>query len=470
MIFSSTIFLFGFLPIVLIIDRLLLRGWSNIWLLLTSLLFFLWSQPKYFWIILLSIVVNYFAGIVLKLVHRLWIKKIVLIVAVVINLSMLFFFKYYNFFIQTLNSIFSTDIVMEKIVLPIGISFFTFQGLSYTIDVYRGDVEANINPLEVGLYVTLFPQLVAGPIVRYVDIKKEIKGRIRAFSNYYEGLQRFIVGLGKKSILADSMALIVDSIWSQGVANNTIAVAWLGSIAYTLQIFFDFSGYSDMAIGLGRMLGFHFKENFDHPYHEISISGFWRKWHISLSTWFRDYVYIPLGGNRKHIYINLVCVFLLTGLWHGAAWNYIIWGGYNAIFILLERFFAMSFKMRKHAKLKKIISHLYMLFVVNIGWILFRANSVDNAIIYIINMFGFATEGIPRFSLYWYLDRWNICIFVISFFICVGAHELIYERIIQVIDEWKISLIKNIGLIAIFLFSILRIVSGTYNPFIYFQF
>lgn len=470
MIFSSTIFVFGFLPIVLIINRLLPRRGSNIWLFLVSLLFFSWSQPKYFWIILFSILVNYLVGILLKLVYGSWFKKIVLIIAIIINLSMLFFFKYFNFFIQTLNSIFYTDIAINQIVLPIGISFFTFQGLSYAIDVYRGDVKSNNNLLEVGLYIILFPQLVAGPIVRYIDIKKEIKERTITFSNYYVGLNRFIVGLGKKVLLADSLAVIVDSIWSQGAANNTVAVAWLGSIAYTLQIFFDFSGYSDMAIGIGRMLGFHFKENFDHPYHEISISGFWRKWHMSLSTWFRDYLYIPLGGNRKHVYINLLCVFLLTGLWHGAAWNFILWGGYNAIFILLERFFAKSFQSRKYAKPKKIVGHLYMLFVINIGWVLFRANSIGNAVTYIMNMFGFISEGVPRFSLYWYLDRWNICIFVISLFAYIGVHEIVYKKIKFVVDEWKIYLIKNIGMIVIFLISILRIISGTYNPFIYFQF
>lgn len=296
MVFSSTIFLFLFLPITLAVYYLLKENYRNCWLLIVSLIFFAWSQPHYLWIILTNIIVNYCAALLMQ--HK-KIKKIALLLCLCVNLGLLIYFKYFDFLLDSINNIFNKSFDPLGIVLPIGISFFTFQGMSYAIDVYRNQVPVQKNPLKVALYILLFPQLIAGPIVRYVDIVEEIDRRTVDINDFSYGIERFIIGLTKKSIFSNTMAVVVDSIWAKGAGNNTCAVAWLGSIAYTLQIYYDFSGYSDMAIGLGRMFGFHFNENFDLPYISKSISEFWRRWHISLSTWFRDYVYIPLGGGAQ---------------------------------------------------------------------------------------------------------------------------------------------------------------------------
>lgn len=299
---------------------------------------------------------------------------------------MLIYFKYFNFLLDTANNIFDLSFSLKTIILPIGISFFTFQGMSYVIDVYRGQVPIQKNPLKVALYIVLFPQLIAGPIVRYTDVVTEIDNRDITASDFAYGIERFIIGLSKKTIIANSMAVVTDTIWNRGAGNNQVIVAWLGSMAYTLQIYYDFSGYSDMAIGLGRMFGFHFNENFDLPYISKNISEFWRRWHISLSTWFRDYVYIPLGGNRKRVYRNLAIVFLLTGIWHGASWTFIVWGMWNGLFILIERFtknlYSKNNKSHRNTLLGNILSNIYTLFVINLGWVFFRANTISDAIIY----------------------------------------------------------------------------------------
>ena len=399
MVFSSTVFIFLFLPVTLLGYWIIRDDFKNYWLLLVSLVFFAWAQPRYLWIILVNILINYFFAVLLEKTKR---KKIVLAVAVILNLGLLFWFKYFDFTIDTFNRVFSRQRKLLNIVLPIGISFFTFQGMSYVIDVYRKDVAAQKNPFKVALYITLFPQLIAGPIVRYTDIAEEIESRKVTIEDYAYGIERFIIGLGKKAIIANTMAACVDSIWNNGAGNIECLTAWAGSIAYTLQIYFDFSGYSDMAIGLGRMFGFHFCENFNLPYVSKSITEFWRRWHISLSSWFRDYVYIPLGGNRRFVYRNLIIVFFLTGMWHGAAWNFIAWGGYNAIFLLIERV------IRKKRGKKDTTSHvlavvktIFTVFVVNIGLVLFRAPSIGNAYKYIGNMFGFITPNRMARYLLW---------------------------------------------------------------------
>lgn len=380
---------------------------------------------------------------------------------------MLYYFKYFNFTIETINKIFNLNITLKEIILPIGISFFTFQGLSYVVDVYQEKVPPQKNILKVALYIALFPQLVAGPIVRYTDIEKEINHREVRLEDFCKGIEIFIIGMFKKVILANTLGLIADSIWDAGVIQNTIAIAWLGIISYTLQIFFDFSGYSDMAIGLGRMFGFHFNKNFDFPYISSSISEFWRRWHISLSSWFRDYVYIPLGGNRKRVYLNLAIIFLLTGIWHGAAWNFIFWGIWHGIFILIERFFK-----RKDINLHvpKFLAHIYTLFVVMIGWVFFKSEGVKYGFKYILSMFGLYSPIKPGFDLLWYLNAWNIFILVIAILMSTPLPGKIARKITQNWNENVVSITKNMGLLILFFFTITRMVSNTYNPFIYFQF
>jgi len=442
---------------------------KNYWLLFVSLLFFAWSQPQYWWIILISVAINYVSAMLIY-VRK---SKVILVVAVILNLLLLFYFKYFNFFIDTIDLVFSTNIVIDQIILPVGISFFTFQGMSYVIDVYRGTVGVQKNPVKVALYIMLFPQLVAGPIVRYADIESEISSRKVTVSDFEEGVTRFIIGLGKKAIIANSMAEIVDPIWKAGVDNNTIAIAWAGSIAYSLQIFYDFSGYSDMAIGIGRMLGFHFNENFNFPYISTSITEFWRRWHISLSTWFRDYVYIPLGGNRKNLYRNLIIVFLLTGLWHGASWTFILWGAWNAAFIVGERLLRSRTDQKKGSSVifyKSVASHIYALFVINIGWVLFRADNVGTALRYIGTMFGVGLGKMPGFTLGWYINNWNIFITIVAILLATSLPTKVRDIIKAHMPENLYLICRNVLTYCVLLLGAMRIFSSTYNPFIYFQF
>lgn len=387
MVFSSTLFLFLFLPVTLAGYFLLHKQGKNSWLLLVSLIFFAWSQPDYLWIILLNVLVNYSGALLIdRSASR---RKEFLAVTIALNLGVLFYFKYMDFAIGTVNTLTGLDLPLQNIILPIGISFFTFQGMSYTIDVYRKQVPVQRSIFKLALYIMLFPQLIAGPIVRYSDIAAEIDSRTTSLDDFAAGIERFILGLGKKAVIANTMAQTADAIWANGPSSNTWYIAWLGSFAYMLQIYYDFSGYSDMAIGLGRMFGFHFNENFNLPYISRSITEFWRRWHISLSSWFRDYVYIPLGGNRKWVYRNLCIVFLLTGIWHGASIQFVIWGAWNGAFMLLERI------LRKRAVLNRIpsgwrrfLGSIYALLVVNLGWVLFRAPRTSYAIAYLAAMFG----------------------------------------------------------------------------------
>ncbi len=460
MVFSSNVFLFLFFPVAFIGYYLLHVKYRNIWLLLLSLIFFAWNQPRYLWIIISSIFINYTAAL---LYNRLR-SRLVFILGILTNLAFLFYFKYFDFSISTVNNLFSSDFQSRDIALPIGISFFTFQGMSYLIDVKRNTVPVQKNPLKVALYIALFPQLIAGPIVRYSEIVSEIDNRNTTDSDLMEGFSRFIIGLSKKVIIANSMAIVVDNIWDAGIENNTIAIAWLGSICYSLQIFYDFSGYSDMAIGLGRIFGFHFGQNFNRPYISKNITEFWRRWHISLSTWFRDYVYIPLGGNRKHVYLNLFTVFLLTGLWHGSSWNFVLWGLWNAIFILIERYMQKNeIKLLNIPERIKIpLKHIYLLFIVNLGWVFFRADSIYYGLKYIGTMFGIGLSHSPGFSIGWYINRWVLFVMLISCLDICG----IFSKLFDVLPDF----IKKISLYALLVLSIMRVISGTYNPFIYFQF
>lgn len=471
MVFSSSMFIFGFLPIVLFIHSILKNKWRNIWLLLTSFLFFMWAQPNYLWIICMSILINYLGGLLIGKFNIKVFRSILLGGTIGFNLLLLFYYKYFNFFCESVNKAFHVSLPLKEIVLPIGISFFTFQGMSYVIDVYRKSVKVQKNPLKVALYIALFPQLVAGPIVRYDEVEKDIEGRVITIEDFYYGIKRFILGLGKKAVLANSLAVVVDGIWNQGVDQNTVAIAWLGAIGYSLQIYFDFSGYSDMAIGLGRMMGFHFCENFRFPYISCSITEFWRRWHISLSSWFKDYVYIPLGGNRKHVYINLAIVFLLTGIWHGAAWNFVLWGVWHGGFILVERYLKnKNISLYVPRKIRRVILHVYTLFVVTIGWILFRADNISNAWKYIKTMFGLGLGKTPGFSVGWYLNKWVLVVLVVSIISVAPIFTNIYNKVKEKVSGNVIIILESICLWILFGISIIRIVSGTYNPFIYFRF
>lgn len=377
MLFSSMIFLWLFLPLVFCSYYLIDKRFKNILLLISSIIFYAWGGVSYSLIMLSSIIINYiFALLIDKAIedNDLKNKKIYLALCIIINLSILGYFKYTNFIISIINSLSQNKIIeLTNIILPIGISFYTFQALSYVIDVYRGHNKAQKNIFNLALYISFFPQLIAGPIVKYHDIENQILNRNESLENIFYGIKRFIYGLSKKVILANMFALSCDEILKQPADELGTALVWCASVLYTLQIYYDFSGYSDMAIGLGKMFGFNFLENFNYPYISKSIKEFWRRWHISLSTWFKEYLYIPLGGNRKRklfTYINLLIVFFATGLWHGASYNFILWGLFHGFFLVIERIFLG--KLLEKNKLK-FINHIYVIFVFVIGWVLFRA-------------------------------------------------------------------------------------------------
>lgn len=469
MVFSSNLFIFFFLPLTIWGYFFLGKRFQNIFLLLMSTIFFAWSQPNYLWLIWLNIFTNYLCALFIAKFSNAVMRRLFLLSALIVNLGLLVYFKYFNFLIDSANNLFHMELTPKNIILPIGISFFTFQGLSYVIDVYRKNVAVQKNLFKVALYILFFPQLIAGPIVKYSDVELQINHREISIDDFSVGLKRFIIGLGKKAILANTLAVMVDNIWNYGVAHYTVAIAWLGCVGYTLQIYFDFAGYSDMAIGLGRIFGFHFNENFNLPYISKSITEFWRRWHISLSTWFREYVYIPLGGNRKHVYLNLAIVFLLTGIWHGAAWNYILWGIWHGIFILAERYV----KKNNICIIKKgttILSRIYTLSVVGIGWVLFRADNLDSAITYLKAMFGISLSTTPGFDVFWYLNKWNVTILIIAIILSTELPGKLAIRIRNTISENTYFIVEKIFLLLLFAFSLIRIVAGTYNPFIYFQF
>ena len=465
MVFSSFTFLFIFLPLVLLTYFLAKkRQLRNIVLLVFSLIFYAWGEPVYVILMLLSIIVNYL--IALKIERRKRGKKKWMIIDVIFNLGVIGFFKYGNFMIQNINSIFHSNIGEMDLALPIGISFYTFQVLSYVIDVYRKTVPAQKSIVNLGMYVTLFPQLIAGPIVRYETVAEEIENRKENFTEVVEGLKRFFIGLGKKVLIANQMALIADTIYSGDLANTGTVSLWLAAISYTLQIYFDFSGYSDMAIGLGRMFGFHFLENFNYPYIAKSITDFWRRWHISLSTWFRDYVYIPLGGNRvsKFKWLrNILVVWLLTGLWHGASWNFILWGVYYGVILIIEKVFLG----RIIEKLPKVLQHIYALFFIIIGWVIFRVEDFSQMGIVLQKMFTWQASSI--------IDNivLNFDVFSSLPYILIGiiGSMPLWTKVREKRKQTNSYLIvSNLWSFGIFMLSICFLLVATYNPFIYFRF
>ncbi|MBR1907827.1 MBOAT family protein [bacterium] len=469
MLFSSMTFIYLFLPILCLIHFLTKKEFHNFILLIASIIFYAWGEPKYLAIMLLTITINYFGALSVEKFQNF--KKPFLILTILINLSFLFYFKYFNFILDNFNKLFSANINIIDIIMPIGISFYTFQALSYVIDVYRGEVKAQRDFYKLALYICLFPQLIAGPIIKYHDIAAQIDSREVNFEKVNLGVKRFIIGLSKKMLIANTMGAIADKIFTQDPHTFTHSIAWLGSAAYTFQIYFDFSGYSDMAIGLGLIFGFRFMENFNYPYISKSMTEFWRRWHISLSTWFKQYVYISLGGNRQgkiKTLRNLGIVFLLTGIWHGAAWNFIAWGVWNGFFIIFEKILNVKeFEQKHHSKWIYFLQHIYCILIFVIGWVIFRADSMNYAWDYLMNMLGVLkinTEQIA-YNMQYYVDTIEIITFIFAILCCTPIFKNIAEN-----KNPFVKIAVNILLLMIFFLSTASIASDTYNPFIYFRF
>ena len=462
MLFSSSIFLFFFLPLLLAVYFLITskyRETRNNVLLLASLGFYAWGEPVFVFVMILSILVNYICGFI-AVKH----KRIGVALATVIGLGLLIYYKYTILLVSSANSLFGFNLPVPEIVLPIGISFFTFQGLSYVIDVARGDAPVQKNPLHVALYVALFPQLIAGPIVRYQTVADEISNRHENITEAAEGARRFMLGLAKKMLISNAMGQIADDVFALTSSQLTWDIAWIGAFAYTMQIYFDFSGYSDMAIGLGKIFGFHFLENFNYPYISQSITEFWRRWHISLSTWFRDYVYIPLGGNRcskPRWLFNILAVWTLTGIWHGAAWNFMLWGFYFGIILIIEKVLLNKVLER----LPSAIRWIYSFLLIMIGWVIFRSESLAQIVWYIKAMFT-PSDGINRLT-YYVLNQYGVeliaaCICSIPVVKWLRKKEQQYGGLLTTGE--------NIWAMAMFGLSIVWLISSSFNPFIYFRF
>ena len=464
MVFSSMVFLWLFLPITFLIN-LFLRDIpiSNFFLVLASLFFYAWGEPIMVLLMLVSILVNYLLGIGIGKLPKY--RKIFLILGVVYNIGILVYYKYTPFIIKSVNDVAGrTLFTVPNIIMPIGISFFTFQALSYVIDVYRGDTKAQPSPMSTALYISFFPQLIAGPIVKYREINEQIESRKITFDKFSSGFRRFIYGLGKKVLISNVLGLCADNIYNMEPQVMDCGMAWAAALCYTFQIYYDFSGYSDMAIGLGAMFGFDIPENFKYPYLSKSIGEFWRRWHISLGTWFREYLYIPLGGNRKgkgRTYFNLIIVFFLTGVWHGAGFNFIFWGMYHGLFSVLERL-----GLKKILDKCKPLGLIYCFLVVNFGWVFFRISSLKK---------GF--EIIGRMLMPWKTAAaMNFRRYVDNRTLIMGVCAVLGAGIIQTVipdkikNKWRGSILEAIYCCVLMVLSIASIATDTYNPFIYFQF
>ena len=480
MVFSSTVFLFLFLPVVIAVyynPIVKNRGFRNIVLLLASLFFYGWGEPVFVFLMILSIIVNWAFGLMVDgmrkkgSVHGM---KLGMILSVVYNLGLMFIFKYLTFVTKNISYLIHNDSIVVNIALPIGISFYTFQTMSYTIDVYRGEVAAQKNILTFATYVTLFPQLIAGPIVQYKTVEKELMHRKVTLEDFSEGAFRFSVGLAKKVLLANQIGSLWNSI-SQ-LNHMSVATAWLGAIAYSFQIYFDFSGYSDMAIGLGRMFGFYFLENFNFPYMSKTITEFWRRWHISLSSWFREYVYIPLGGNRKGLarqLFNIMVVWMLTGLWHGANWNFVLWGVYYGVLLMIEKLFLLKWL----DKLPNWIGHIYSMFLVIIGWTIFAQTDIHQLGGYLKTMFGIGHVAVADSDFLYFLGS-NAVLLVALIAASIdyrvwmrrlklGKDATVYDTI-ATSKGWTIA--KPVLMVVFLLVSFAFLVGDSYNPFLYFRF
>lgn len=455
MVFSSVFFLLCFLPLVLTVYYLIDKKFKNAVLLIFSLVFYAWGEPVYIWLMLFSIVFNYLCGLFVRD------RKSVLLISVIGNLATLIFFKYIDFLIGTVNSIFSLQIPLFKLALPIGISFYTFQAMSYVIDVYRKKASPQKNIISFGTYISLFPQLIAGPIVRYTTIDEQLSERKLTGEGIFKGIVLFIAGLGKKVLIANNIGLLWEAMHSAD--RIPVVSAWLGIIAFALQIYFDFSGYSDMAVGLGKMFGFDFERNFNYPYISTSVTDFWRRWHISLSTWFKEYVYIPLGGNRVSPVrkrVNLLIVWALTGLWHGASFNFLLWGLYYAVLLILEK----DWYGKYIEKCSKGIKIAYSLLVVLIGWVFFACESMPDAFRYLGNMFGIGAEGFFNSATMYALSS-NFSMLLLGITAMLPIGKKLFRPYIE-----KNPAVAIIPCVIVFILSIIYLADASYNPFLYFRF
>ncbi len=467
MVFSSPTFIFLFLPLVFIINLCCRKSikWSNALLLLASLLFYAWGEPVYVLLMLLTTFVNYLAA--LLMVRFPAKRKLFVTLSVVWSLGILIFFKYTDFLIESVNGLLGLSVKTVGIALPIGISFFTFQAMSYVLDVYRGNADCEKSFFRVMLYISLFPQLIAGPIVKYHDVAKELVLRTVTPEKTASGLRRFCFGLGKKVLLSNALAVTADAVYALSPDVLSAPAAWLGAVAYLFQIYFDFSGYSDMAIGLGRAFGFTFRENFNYPYVSVSMQDFWRRWHISLSTWFREYVYIPLGGNRKgrlRTGINKLTVFLLTGLWHGASWNFAIWGLYHGGFLMLE-----SYGILKPNKWPKALRRVYAVLAALVGFVFFRAETLQKAVLVLREMLlGWRMTPAALAELSLLVSPLAVFALLLSFFACTPVMHNIGEKLAAKCPKAERCI--YLAALVLFLLSILSLSTAAYNPFIYFRF
>jgi len=481
LVFSTPIFLFGFLPIVLLLYYLCPGKFKNLCLLIASLLFYAWGETFYVVIMLVSIAANYLIG---RGIHSAQIKhlcqrriKTILFIGLVINIGILSIFKYANFLVENLNVVLANfnvaPIDLDPIHLPLGISFFTFQAISYLVDIYRGQTKPQKRITDLALYISMFPQLIAGPIVRYQTVANQIAQRNHSVKLFAEGVTRFIYGLAKKVLIANTLGEVADHIFSLPTEELSLPLAWVGVLAYSFQIYFDFSGYSDMAIGLGKMFGFRFLENFNYPYVSQSLREFWRRWHISLSTWFRDYVYISLGGNRVGItrtYLNLSLVFFLTGVWHGASWNFIIWGMLHGLFLALEHAGFSNILARLWAPIR----HIYVLLLVMIGWVFFRAETLADATSYLSTMFNIKQLGFAVLEQFQTNEIIAASIFALMLscpvFPWLKKRYANTESATGLQTNTLHALLTTLPLMLLFYLCILKIAASTYDPFIYFRF
>ena len=460
MIFSSLLFLFRFIPVFFIIYYLAPFKLKNTVLLIGSIIFYAWGEPKFLILIVISILVNYACGLLIDFIRKKskhsGLCTLVLVVAVLYDLGALFVFKYTNFFIENINRIAGTDIKAVELVLPLGISFYTFQIMSYVIDLYKGKIAVEKSPVILGTYLSMFPQLIAGPIVVYSDVSEKLHERRITLKDVEEGISVFILGLGSKVIIANNVGMLWDDITAIGYENISAGTAWLGVLAFSLQIYFDFNGYSLMAIGLGKMLGFEFPRNFNFPYISRSLTEFWRRWHITLSTWFREYVYIPLGGNRKgriRTYVNLFAVWFLTGFWHGAGWNFIFWGLFFFIMLSIEKTGLKKF-LDKHV----LVSHIYSVVLIGLSWMIFAITDINALGVFFTKLIAFGSD-LPAV----YFVRNYLVVLILGCVLSTPAFKRIYEK-------YKKGPAGTVALITILIVSVAYLTDATYNPFLYFRF
>lgn len=459
MLFSSIPFLYYFLPCVLLLYAITPKKLKNLTLLISSLVFYAWGEPRLVVLMLITVSAGYVFGLLTDLTQRVILRRLYLILSLVIELGFLVYYKYVDFFIDNFNAVTGLGLPLLKVTLPIGISFYTFQIVSYNIDVYRGNVPAQRNPINLAAYIALFPQLIAGPIVRYSDIEKELRYRTHSFEKIAEGVKRFVLGLSKKILIANLLGELCDTFKASD--DKSVAFYWMYAIAFSLHIYFDFSGYSDMAIGLGKIFGFTFMENFNYPYISKSATEFWRRWHISLGSWFRDYVYIPLGGSRVgtfRMFFNLFVVWFLTGFWHGAAWNFIVWGLYFAVLLVIEKVFLLRYLNKS-----KVLSHIYLLFFVVISFVIFNADSMNEALAYIGSMFGVGNVPLGSAETLYYLRSYMV-IFVVAIIGATPVPKMLMNK------AKFTKYLEPVGLVLLLAVCTAYIVDGSFNPFLYFRF